>query len=189
MAPRPERFNWYDLAVVDDGYTIVIDASPLIYLAKLDALDVFAASQRAGIVPPTVHREVANPTLTYAHPDALLLEEAFRRGAISVTPLTVAESALAGRFAVEVPGMHSGEREVLAVARQRRVPAVLFERRARRVAGALGVELVDAVELLFDGTPGQEVLEQRVRRFAEMVDMRLADYEALRERVHRRRPK
>ncbi len=173
--------------MVDERYILVMDASPLIYLAKLDALEVFAASNRVAIVPPAVHREVANPPLTYVHPDALVLEEAFRRGAISVTQLTAAESALAEQFAMEVPGMHSGEREVLAVARHRRVSAVLFERRGRRVATALGVGLVDVLELLFDGTEAQQLLEHRVRRFAEMVDMRLADYEALRERVHRRR--
>jgi predicted nucleic acid-binding protein len=179
----------YDLAVVDnEGSTdVVVDASPLIYLAKLDALDVFAVTGRVGLVPPTVYTEVAAPALTYVHPDAVTLERATRAGTLTVVDLSERERRGADELRQLVPGIHSGEREVLAVARERKAEAVLFERRGKLVARALGLRLVDLVELLVHGTPDRDLLEGRIDRFASLVNMRRADHEALKARIKGRR--
>jgi hypothetical protein len=65
---------------------------------------------------------------------------------------------------------------------------VIFERPARRVARAMGIRLLDVVELLFAGTRDVSLLEDRIRRFARLTQMRLTDLELLLLEVERRRP-
>ncbi|HWH23939.1 MAG TPA: hypothetical protein VNW68_03485 [Candidatus Limnocylindria bacterium] len=176
--------------MVDKGrrkQPVVLDASPLIHLAKLDALGVFEVGSYDPLVPTRVIEEVATPALIYRHPDAMAVEEAARRRALSVIPLAPAEEWTAERLSEQLPGMHMGECQVLAVAVERAIPAVIFERRGRSVAQALGVELIDVIELLFDGTPDPVRLETRIRQLAALVNMRLADFEALRARIEQRR--
>jgi predicted nucleic acid-binding protein len=176
--------------VVDKGsrkQQIVLDASPLIYLAKLEALEVFEVGNFEPLVPPHVIDEVATPALIYRHPDAMAIEEAARRGLLSPISLAVAEEHNAHRLSKQLPGMHVGECQVLAVAIERSIPAVIFERRGRSVARALGVELVDVIELVFGGTRDFIRLETRIKQLAALVNMRLADFEALRAKIERRR--
>ena len=50
---------------------VMVDASPLIYLAKLDALDVFARAGHVPYVTPEVERETARAGLAYRYPGRL----------------------------------------------------------------------------------------------------------------------
>ena len=152
--------------------SVVLDASPLIYLAKLGALDVLANATKEAVVTPTVLEEVTRPQLAYRHPDAVDIEQAVDRGLVRVKELGDEEQALAADFAARVPGLHLGEAEVLAVAVSRSLAAVIFERQARRVARSLGAELVDVVELLVAGTTDEELRDDRIIRFARLVNMR-----------------
>lgn len=192
-APRASDPNsCYHLAVGDFGYTkpsqqVVVDASPLIYLAKLEALDVFRAASLRPLVPRSVFDETAKPALAYRHPDAIRIEGAARSGDLEVVEARSAENEAAEALAVRIPQMHRGECEVLAVASSRGIPAVIHEGRARTIARILGIELLDVAELLFRATEGDELLEGRIRGFAGLVNLRLGDIEALHELVRQRR--
>jgi predicted nucleic acid-binding protein len=150
-----------------------LDASPLIYLAKLEALDVLTIAVHRAYATPAVVEEVTRPQLAYRHPDAIEVEAAVGRGDITLLTLTEIERRRAASIAERVPGLHRGEAEVLAIALERATPAVIFERRARRVAASLGAELVDVTELLVAGTPDPGLREERIVRFAGLVDLRL----------------
>jgi predicted nucleic acid-binding protein len=165
---------------------LILDASPLIYLAKLEALDVLEVSTRQAFVTPAVIEEVTRPQLAYRHPDAVVVERAMAAGTLEATEPTAAEQGRAHDIATLVSGLHSAEAEVLAIAISRTIPAVIFERRARRVAASLGASLVDVTELLVAGTRDGSLLEDRVVRFARLVDLRLDDAVALLERVRAR---
>ena len=174
----------------DNRYLIprlVLDASPLIYLAKLAALDVLSTVTGEALVTPTVLEEVTRPQLAYRHPDAVEIEQAVANGLIHVWELDDDERTLAADFTRRVPGLHHGEAEVLALAVSRSVAVVIFERQARRVARTLGAELVDVVELLVAGTPEQELREDRVIRFARLVNMRFDHVAQLMARLGSRR--
>jgi predicted nucleic acid-binding protein len=179
----------YDLAVVDERYrtSLVVDASPLIYLAKMKAMDVFADLSMRALIPPAVTGETTRPALIYRHADAAVIEQAVRDGIIEPVQLAAVERARADELTHRIPALHAGEREVLAIALERQIPAMLFERRARNVAKTIGIRLTDVVELLFRGTPDHDQLESRIRTLAQLTDMRLADYDALLARVQRRR--
>jgi predicted nucleic acid-binding protein len=151
----------------------VLDASPLIYLAKLEALDVLTIAVGSASTTPAVLEEVTRPQMTYRHPDAIEIEAAVDRGTLSRLTLHDDERDRARRIGERVPGLHAGETEVLAVALERRIPAVIFERPARRIAASLGADLIDVTELLVAGTRDRADREKRVLRFAGMVNMRL----------------
>ncbi len=166
---------------------LVLDASPLIYLAKLTALDVLSVVTDTAVVTPTVLEEVTRPQLAYRHPDSVEIEQAVANGLVHVWELEADERSLAEDFAKQVPGLHHGEAEALSLAVSRSMAAVIFERQARRVARTLGAELVDVVEMLVAGTPDDEPREDRVIRFARLVNMRFDHVAQLLARLGSRR--
>lgn len=165
---------------------MLVVASPLIYLAKIDALDVFEHSGHDPLVTPEVERETARPGLGYEYPDSLVIAEALRSGRLKRTELSAAERQLAERLRQETGGIDAGEAEVLAAAAQRRLPALLFERRATRLARSMGIDSWTPVRLLLAGTRAPELLGNRIRLFAALVQMRFADVEAIIELIEER---
>lgn len=161
----------------------VSDSAPLIYLAKLEAVDAFRAAGYRPFAPPAVVAETSRPEVSYRYPDALAIAEAFRRGELVATELDKAELGAAEGLASEIPGLGQGECQVLAVAHRRGWPALFYERRAAAIGRTLGVATIDVVEVLFAGTGEPELLASRIRRFADLVDMRAADRDLLLERV------
>lgn len=166
---------------------MLVDASPLIYLAKLDALDVFEASGHEPLVTAEAERETARPGLAYAHPDALVIAEALRAGVLRRTPLEPGEVAVAGRLLNEAGGLSVGEAQVLATAASRKQPALLFERQATRLGRSLGVDVWTPIELLFAGTPEPSRLADRIRGFARLVQMRFEDIQTLMQLIEERK--
>ena len=161
----------------------MVDASPLIYLAKLDALDVFVRAGHVPYITPEVERETSRAGLAYRYPDALAIAEAIRDGVLVRIELTDQERRAAGRLATESGGLDAGESEVLAVAEARELPVLLHERRAIRLARSLGLDTWSPIRLLMAGTPDRGLLRDRVLRFARLVQMRFEDVEALMERI------
>lgn len=162
---------------------VMVDASPLIYLAKLDALDVFLSAAYRPLVTAEVERETARLGLAYEHPDAAVVADAIRAGTLERTELTAAEEQQAERLMTASGGLARGEAEVLAAAASRTLPVLLFERRATRLATSLGLDAWSPVEILIAGTPDRRVLRQRLLAFAGLVSMRFADLEKLLERI------
>jgi predicted nucleic acid-binding protein len=156
---------------------VLVDSSPLIYLAKLDALDVFEIVGRQALITLEVERETTRPKLAYDFPDSLKVAEALRTGSLGKTDLTADEKTLAERLQRHAPGLHAGEAGVLAAAQFRRLPVALSERRALRLADALGFDVWRPVRLLFAGTTDAALLRSRILAFARLVDMPFADVE------------
>jgi predicted nucleic acid-binding protein len=156
---------------------VLVDASPLIYLAKIDALDVFAASGNVPLLTKEVEREVARPSLAYEHPDSLLIADALASGLLQRTELTAPEIASAERLHA-AGGLDRGEAEVLAAAVSRGVGVLLFERRATRLARSMAIDTWTPLRILFAGTADHALLATRIREFAALVHMRFEDVEA-----------
>jgi predicted nucleic acid-binding protein len=157
----------------------MVDASPLIYLAKLDALDVFAGAGLRPLITPEVERETARTALSYVYTDASLIAEALRSGLLQRTGLTDEEAKVADRLTTEAGGLERGEAEVLAAAAARSLPALLYERRALRLARSLGIKTWSPLRLLVVGTRDNGLQRERALRFARLVEMRFADIETV----------
>lgn len=166
---------------------ILLDSSPLIYLAKIEALGAAAGAGYQLHITPAILDETTREAIAYSHPDALVIARAVERQDIAVVTPTQRELLSAEQIRTRAAGLHAGECQVLSVALARRWPAVFHERQAERVARALNVTTVHPVGLLFAGTPDPDLLASRIRRFGGLVDMRTSDIDALLERVERRR--
>lgn len=165
--------------------TLVVDTSPLIYLAKIDALDLFTADAPAHITE-SVRSEAILPQAAYRFPEIVAIDDALRKGTIRVVTLRTDEAEAVVDIARRVPGLGSGERESIAFAQLRGRSVVLFDRGADRIAQAMGVHGVGITDLLFARTDDDDLLESRIRRFAHLVDMRTAALEQLMERAKER---
>lgn len=158
---------------------LVLDAGPLIYLAKLDALDAPAIAGWTPVMPPSVYAEAARPGLAFRHPEVAVIVQAQQDGRLLVVTLDSREQQLAGEFAGRSSGLHAGELDALALGRARAWPVCLHERQAARLAGAFGVRTVHLVEILFGGTTDPDVLEDRIRHFARLTNLVMSDLDVL----------
>ncbi len=158
---------------------IVLDASPLIYLAKLDAFDAIAIAGHTAVVPPSVYAEAARPELAFRHPEIATVEGMRQTGQLLVVPLDARERELATDLAGRYGGLHAGELDVLALGHLRGWTVCFHERQAARLARVLGVATVHLVEVLFAGTPDVDLLERRIRHFARLTNLTMNDLDVL----------
>ena len=124
---------------------LVFDASPLIALAStglLERLDHLGASV---VVPEEVRYEVAGEARAPGHPERLLLEQLFRRKAISVG--RVRDDAALRRVSAN-PRLSRADAASLCLALERRGRLVADDRDLRAAARALGVDLGGSLYLL-----------------------------------------
>ena len=166
---------------------LVLDASPLIYLAKLDAFDAIAIARYTAVVPPSVYAEAARPELTFRHPEIATVERLRDDVQLLVVPLDAPERELATDLAGRYGGLYAGELDVLALGHARGWTACFHERQATRLARALGVATVHLVEVLFAGTPDHDLLDQRVRNFARLTNLTMNDLDVLLNLIRERR--
>lgn len=166
---------------------IVLDAGPLIYLAKLDALDAIAIAGHAAVVPPSVFAEAARPGLAFRHPEIATIMRMSEEGGLHVVEPDRREAELATKLGSSHGGLHAGELDVLAIGSVRGWPVCFHERQAARLALALGVATVHVVEILFGGTPANDLLARRIREFARLTNMKMNDADLLLSLVVERR--
>lgn len=115
---------------------MIADASPLIVFAKAGRLDLLREVVGRLVVPDEVWRELVSDT---AKPGA---------GDLLKAPwISVVASEEAMRGAV-IPGLHLGERAVVALAVATGDAVLMDDRRGRAVAERLGVRVVGCVGVL-----------------------------------------
>jgi predicted nucleic acid-binding protein len=166
---------------------IVLDASPLIYIAKLDAFDALSNAGYTAVVPQSVYTEAARPELTFRHAEIATVQRVREESGLEVITLEPSESALASDLADKYGGLHAGELDVLALGHARGWAVCLHERQASRLATSLGLAAIHVVELLFAGTSDLDLLERRVRQFARLTNLTMNDLDALFNLIRERR--
>lgn len=124
----------------------MLNASPIIYLCKCGlarSLKGLKPSFRF-VTTPEVYDEVYTRGLERAVEEAEQLKELFDGGIIEVVPPKSPGKIVAGD--VSSSGVHPGEASVINLAAELEGTAIIDDRRAKRVARILGVQL--------SGTPG-----------------------------------
>lgn len=117
----------------------VVDASPLLYLAQLDRLQLLRAEGREVVLPSAVLDEVR----VHADPAARAIEEA------STSWLRVRDPADAMRVAILRSGLDAGEAAALALALELGAERlVVDDLDARRTCRRLGVPVVGTLGIL-----------------------------------------
>ncbi len=166
---------------------LILDASPVIYLAKLEAFDAVTTAGHIAVVPQSVYSEAARPELAFRHPEIGIIESVRRDGRLQVIALDPSEQDLARDLGDRYGGLHAGELDVLALGQARGWPVTFHERQASRLAKSLGVPSVHLIEILFQGTPDLGLLERRVRQFARLTNLTMNDHDDLLNLIRARR--
>jgi predicted nucleic acid-binding protein len=117
----------------------VFDATPLIYLAKADRLDVIETLDEPRFVPEAVHREVVTAGIERGYDDARRIERVVENGLLDVVSVDTGDSPIATRLARH-PGLSDADVAVLACAAARDGVAVMDESAGRSAAEIEDVE-------------------------------------------------
>ena len=128
--------------------TVVSDASPLIYLAKMDKLALLVQVVGPVAIPPAVYREAIEVGQRHRWPDADRIAAAIKDQMVVLAELTMQEVQLADGSSTDLR-LGRGECEVIACAAHRHIRALLHDKKARRVATVHGVRTMQASDVLF----------------------------------------
>lgn len=115
----------------------VFDATPLIYLAKVDQLQLASHLDRRCVVPEVVYDETVATGLERGYPDARRIEQCVDDGIFDV--VSVDDTSLVNRLARN-PNLSDADVAVLAFAASVDATAVMDETTGRRVAAVEGIE-------------------------------------------------
>ena len=119
--------------------TWVFDATPLIYLAKAERLDVIETLDGPRVVPEAVNREVVTPGVKQGYDDASRVERAVADGLVDVVAVDTDNSPVATRLARH-PGLSDADVAVLACADARDAVAAMDESAGRSAAEVENIE-------------------------------------------------
>lgn len=114
----------------------VFDATPLIYFAKIERLEILEDVSRTCVVPDPVYTEVVTRGIEENHPDARRVERAAEDGLLE--RVSVPESAMFDRLRRN-DNLSTADAAVLAVADARGGTAIMDETYGRDVADTEGI--------------------------------------------------
>lgn len=138
----------------------VFDATPLIYLATVDRLELLSRLEEPRLVPERVHHEVVTRGLEEGYPDARRVERAIEEGILDL--VTVEETDTFDRLRGN-PNLREADAAVLVCASERRVTAVMDEAYGRDVAAVEGIETRGTAYLLLSLVKNDEVTADAAR--------------------------
>jgi predicted nucleic acid-binding protein len=149
---------------------VVSNATPLIFLGKLNAVHLIEALYSRVLISPRVYHETIHNGLQYGHTDALVLDLYYQRHILTMQPL--ANQAAATQLA-QNEGLDLGEAETLMLAHEQQADLTLIdEQRARKVArnkalpvkGTLGVLFEACQKGITDVSQTTMYIQQIIRR-------------------------
>lgn len=108
---------------------VVSNATPLIYLAKANKLSLLQTMVKQVFIPEAVYREVVIEGKRLGEKDAYRVERAINQGWILVQSAKIT-------YPVEIT-IHPGEVEVISLAKEKRIEAVLMDDVKARAASEM----------------------------------------------------
>lgn len=129
--------------------SVVADASPLIYFAKLDRLDLLYRVIGPAAISPAVYREAVIAGRARGLIDAERILAAIMAGWVERISLGEDEARLAQTLQQGSPRLGPGECETIACALHRSYKAILHDKGARRVASRYHVPTMQSVDVMF----------------------------------------
>lgn len=126
--------------------TLVFDATPLIYLAKVNKLHLLEKIDAELIIPHSVFEEVVVKGRELGKPDASIIERLINEGIFKIEE--TGESGFYNKLK-ENENLSHADIEVLFLARERNCTAIMDEDYARRIAEAEGIHCRGTIYLIF----------------------------------------
>ncbi len=131
------------------NFSVVADASPLIYFAKMDQLNLLHLVLGPVGISPAVYRETVIAGQERGLQDAQRVAEAIECGQIVRVVLNEDEVELARNLQQNDPRLGPGECKTIACAVHRGLKAILHDKKARWVAAGYKVQTTQGVDILF----------------------------------------
>ena len=148
--------------------TLVFDATPLIYLGKIDRLDVVADLDRRRVIPGRVYKEVVGKGMQQGYADAKRVNALFRNGTIEQQSFEKND-----RFdrLVQNTRLSPADVAVLLLADDLGGTAVMDEGYGRTIAETEGVETRGTAYLVLSRVKDGEIEPEDAREIIDgMVD-------------------
>lgn len=114
----------------------VFDATPLVYLGRVDRLDLVDHATEYSLIPRRVYEEVVTVGIEDGHPDARRVQRAVESGTFEIS--AVEETTTYDRIA-ENDHLSSADAAVLAMAHNRDGTAIMDDAYGRTVAETEGI--------------------------------------------------
>lgn len=151
---------------------VVVDASPLIVLSKIDRLALLKAVYREAWITPRVRQEVVERGLPVDPVGSRRVAEAITAGWIHEAELSAAEKRQA-RALVAESRLGGGETETLALARSRNATVIVDDKAARMVAERLDPRYLGTLGFLLEssarGHLAADGLEEAIRDLTQVL--------------------
>lgn len=138
----------------------VLDATPLIYLAKADALEVIDGFDV--VTTQEVYEEVVKHGKEAGASDARRVER------YELNVVEASENETRERLA-DVPGLSAADASVLALAEEKGETAVMDEKRGRSVAEAEGIDVRGTAFLLLSAVKRNELSADEAREILDVM--------------------
>jgi predicted nucleic acid-binding protein len=127
---------------------LVSNATPLIYLAKAGQLSLLQSIIKQVFIPEAVYREVVIEGKRLGEKDAFRVERAIKQGWVIVQGIKVS-------YPVEIT-VHPGEAEVISLAKEKGIEAVLIDdAKARAASEMAGLKPVGTLWLILKAVKNQ----------------------------------
>jgi predicted nucleic acid-binding protein len=137
---------------------VVSNATPLIYLAKSDQLNLLKSIVKQVFIPEAVYKEVVIKGKNLGENDAYRVESAVTKGWIKVQKVQKV-------YPVEIE-IHPGEMEVISLAKEKGIEAVLMDdAKARAASNIAGLRPIGTLWLIL------KAVKDRVINFDEFLAM------------------
>jgi len=151
---------------------VVSNASPLIFSAKIGILDLLQKLYGKLYVPPMVDRETRETGRKERAPDAIIVDKAVESGWITVKELSGWAKKEVGAL-LRTPGLHKGECEAIALARQIGADLLLIDERVGSgAAKAWGLEVIGILGAIIEAMAKGFVTFDEVKAyFDRLIDV------------------
>jgi predicted nucleic acid-binding protein len=127
---------------------VVTDATVLIYLANLDAIELLDECFDEVLLPPAVYDEVVERGRSEGYPDAIAIDEATEEF-LEVRELSAEASDRAAEIR-DTANLGAGEAEALALAEETAARCLTDDHAARQTAAALDVGVGGTIYVLLE---------------------------------------
>ena len=171
-------------------FSVVADASPLIYFAKMEQLGFLHRVLGPVGISPAVFRETVVAGRELGLKDAERIAAAIEAGSIVHISLSEDEVRLARSLQQSDPRLGPGECETIACAIHRGLKAILHDKKARRVAANHRARTMQGMDILFlallrgyVSLAGFKSLLRELAIFTGMAPATLFEREALAEEI------
>ena len=141
----------------------VSNATPLIYLARIQKIHLLKTLFNHVQIPPEVAEEAVNQGKTKGNPDAYAIEQAINNKWI--TTHTISEQNLKkSKTLAEMTGIDIGEAQAIILAKQKNEKQILIdETNARQIAKHLGLHPKGTIFIILNATKKKHITKDTAK--------------------------